>query len=247
MIKQHLRKIGLTVGYILWVVGVFFVVSAIAGIWIRVLAPQSVYDWFDSPLGNFTLAAIVYTLAGLVVLLPYTIKRLKKSEILQQIGLKHRPTGGMLGWAFVLWACYFATTLVVTVVLYMINIPGLDLQQVQEIGFRGMTQPYEFIVAFLALVVFAPVFEELMFRGYLFGRLRRLHKYLLSAVLTSLVFGAVHMQLNVAIDTFILGMFMSYARERFDSVYPPIFMHMIKNGFAYALLFIAPLWGINLI
>ena len=248
MATKQLRIWGSTAGYIAWTAGAFFVTTAIIGIWVALLAPESFLNWLDTPLGNFSLAAVVYTLAAQITLSLYRFQGIKKgAEIARRLGLAKKPTVRMLGWAFVLWACYFTVSIVVNLILYTINIPWLDLNQAQEIGFTGMTQPIEYIVAFLALVVIAPVFEELMFRGFLFERLRRMHKWLIASVLTSIVFGAIHMQVNVAIDVFVLSMFMCYARERFDSVYPPIFMHMLKNGFAYTLLFIAPLWGLNLV
>ena len=88
-------------------------------------------------------------------------------------------------------------------------------------------------------MVVAPISEELLFRGFLYGKLKsRKLKPLFSAIVTSLLFGLVHGQLNVGIDTFILSMMMIYLLEKRQSLWVTIMLHMIKNGVAFLALFV---------
>jgi membrane protease YdiL (CAAX protease family) len=93
-------------------------------------------------------------------------------------------------------------------------------------------------MAFIALVIIAPIAEEVLFRGYLYGKLRSHASVLVATLLTSALFGAVHMQWNVAIDTFILSLAMCYLRELTGTIWAGTLVHMIKNGLAFTLIFI---------
>ena len=119
-------------------------------------------------------------------------------------------------------------------------LPGFDVEQVQEIGFDNIAQRHEYLMAFITLVIIAPVAEEALFRGYLYGHLRARIPIWLAMVITSAVFGAVHGQLNVAIDTFALSMIMCSLREVTGSIWAGILLHMLKNGLAFYLLFVNP-------
>lgn len=237
----------LSVGTIAWVVASFGLSLILVTLPVGFM-DIAVYEWLmSSPLGALLMSALVYMLAVVFIVLPLMIRKTTRLELLSLLGLRGGVKPRFFGWAVLLWAGYFATTIAVNLTLYTMDIPGLDLQERQEIGFENLSSGLEYVAAFLALVVIAPVFEEIMFRGYLFGRLRPRHGFWISAIVTSLVFAAVHLQVNVAIDVFILSMFMCVARERFNSIYPTIAMHMIKNGIAYMILFGAPLIGINLV
>ena len=153
----------------------------------------------------------------------------------------------MVPWVLFLYGLYIVVSLALVAVVMSLNLPGVDLAQPQENGFEGVRQWHELVAAFVALVVLAPVFEEIIFRGYLFGQLRRRAGFVVSALVTSLVFAGVHLQFNVGLDVFALSLMMCVARERFDSIYPTILMHMFKNLLAYTLLFILPLYGVSLV
>ncbi|HMR72705.1 MAG TPA: type II CAAX endopeptidase family protein, partial [Candidatus Saccharibacteria bacterium] len=188
-----------------------------------------------------------YILATGLVVVPLILRRISARSLLDVLGLTKPPRLSMVTWAIFLWGLYFAASLVVVLLLSMLQLPGIDLQQEQEIGFRNLQQGYEFVAAFVALVVVAPLFEEIIFRGYLYGRLRRQSGIIFSMIITSLVFGLVHFQWNVGIDVFVLSLFLCFAREKFDSIWPGVFIHAFKNGIAYTLLFILPLYGVNLV
>ena len=85
-----------------------------------------------------------------------------------------------------------------------------------------------------------------MIRGFLYTGLRRRMKPLLSAFIASLVFALAHLQLGsgapplyvAAIDTFVLSLILIALRERTGSLWSGIIVHALKNGFAFAAIFI---------
>lgn len=140
-------------------------------------------------------------------------------------------------------AAYFLIYIVTLIVAKML-IPGLDLEKEQEIGFQTSTQGLSLIPIFLSLVILAPVTEEIVARGFLFGGLRTKLPFIKAAVITSILFGAAHITQAsdgllwvAAIDTFILSMMLCFLREKTGSLWPAIGVHMLKNALAFVILF----------
>lgn len=244
MSTKNVQRVGWLIAHCLWVVVAIVAVSFV----IAYAVPETMYGWFSTPLGSLVLTALIYLLAAIVVVLPMVIvQRPSLARLLTHVGLHTPPKLAMLPWALFAWGLYFASTLVVMIGVSLLPISGLDLSQQQDVGFTNLRYGYEFVAAFVALVVLAPLFEEVIFRGYLYGRLRKYSGVVLSALLTSALFALVHFQWNVSIDVFVLSLFLCFLREKFNSVWPGVFVHAFKNGIAYTLLFILPLYGINLI
>lgn len=202
--------------------------------------PEGVVNWLSGTLGNVVVWVVSYIIAICVLLIPFIARRFKPRQIFKLLGVGTSFKGSIVAWAVFLFGIYIAISVFLSVIVYALNIPGVDLSQPQHNGFEGVVQWYEYVAAFVTLVVLAPIFEEMIFRGYLFGRLRSYAGFWPSALATSVLFAGVHGQVNVGIDVFALSMCMCVARERFDSIYPTVLMHMLKNGVAYGFLFIVP-------
>ena len=105
---------------------------------------------------------------------------------------------------------------------------------------------FDRILAFLTLVVIAPIAEEIIFRGWLYGKLReklngRLSEMwgiILSAFITSLLVGLVHLQWNVGVNVFALSIVLCAMREITGTIYAGMLTHMLKNGLAFYLIYV---------
>ncbi|HEX6416011.1 MAG TPA: type II CAAX endopeptidase family protein [Candidatus Saccharimonadales bacterium] len=233
------RKIGLALAFPLWVLVSFGVAQALVYTILWILTRLGVpIDLFDGAAFQTLATAVIYTLSlSIAVGLPWLIK--KRRANWGELGLNRLPT-----WTDILLApagfiVYFlASALLIFLTTQLL--PGFDVEQVQEIGFDNIAQRHEYLMAFITLVIIAPVAEEALFRGYLYGHLRARIPIWLAMLITSAVFGAVHGQLNVAIDTFALSMIMCSLREVTGSIWAGILLHMLKNGLAFYLLFVNP-------
>lgn len=141
---------------------------------------------------------------------------------------------------------YFVAFITLTAVLQAV-LPGLDTGQRQDIGFTDAVGPLKLILVFLALVVLAPVAEEVLFRGLLFSALRKRLQFAGAALITSLLFGLAHIFGNeqgasllwiAGIDTLILSLVLCYVREKTGRLWAPIILHAIKNSIAFLVLFV---------
>lgn len=184
------------------------------------------------------LAAGIYLLSlAIVIGLPWILR--KHSTSREEVGLARFPSWADLGLAPVGFVVYF---LITGVVLYIVTllVPSFDTDQVQQTGFDNLARQHEYLLAFLTLVVIAPIAEEILFRGYLYGKLRKSAPIWLAVIITSVLFGTVHGQWNVAVDVFSLSVVLCALREVTGGIWAGILVHMLKNGVAFYLLFVNP-------
>lgn len=187
---------------------------------------------------NAVGGAVIYATALLVVFgVPWLVKKRRTTK--EDLGIQRS-----LGWMDIVWApagliVYFIATALVAA-FAMAFLPFVDYDQAQNTGFAGVSTQLEYTLAFMSLVVIAPIAEELLFRGYLFGKLRKHTPLWISILITSLLFAIVHFQWNVGIDVFVLSIVLCLLRVVSGSIWPAILLHMLKNGIAYYFLFINP-------
>lgn len=228
-----------TIGLLLWVALSFAVAQSLLVVIAVVLNRVGVpLDSVNDTMLQAIFAALVYLLTLVVVMgVPWLLKRSRTSRT--ELGLTRLPSWLDMGLAPAGFIIYMLTTYVLTMVVTLI-VPSFDISQVQDTGFGNITQRYEFFLAFATLVVIAPLAEEILFRGYLYGKMRKYVPVWLSMLLVSILFGAVHGQWNVGIDVFALSLVLCSLREITGSIWAGVMLHMIKNAIAYYLLFINP-------
>ncbi|GIK76527.1 MAG: CPBP family intramembrane metalloprotease [Acidobacteria bacterium] len=92
--------------------------------------------------------------------------------------------------------------------------------------------------AFL-IVIAAPLSEEIFFRGFMFGGLRRSLSLLPAAAISAAVWGVLHLgagNLGVAIQLTIFGVILAWLYERSGTLWAPVLAHAINNTIAFVLL-----------
>ena len=132
-----------------------------------------------------------------------------------------------LGWAFVVF------------VLILLIGAALDpfLDAGEEQGLTPSSWDPDRVAPFFANAVviagLAPVVEELTYRGLGFSLLRPYG--MASAIIgVGLAFGLAHGLIEALPILSLFGIGLAWLRERTDSVYPPILLHAVFNGFALA-------------
>jgi membrane protease YdiL (CAAX protease family) len=87
-------------------------------------------------------------------------------------------------------------------------------------------------VLYVAIVIVAPIFEEMFFRGFLFEGVRHSRLGPGGAIgMTSLVWAIIHLQYDTygVATVFALGLLFGFARLKSESVYVPIVMHALAS------------------
>ncbi len=245
-------RLGRALGLCAWLVtGLLGISSLLQIVFIMTVPHETAVYLTTSTIGQLLLNALLYLVAVLVVIgIPYWFVRFvlrrpqEEGRTRRTLGLDKPFRWRHLGLLALCLIGYFATTVVFALLASLL--PWFDANQVQDVGFKNISSNSDLLIAFAALVILPPVAEELLFRGYLFGKLRVQNGFWVSTIITSLLFGLVHMQWNVGIDTFVLSIFLCILREKTGSIWMSMLLHGFKNGIAYFFLFIAPLLGIHI-
>jgi membrane protease YdiL (CAAX protease family) len=89
-------------------------------------------------------------------------------------------------------------------------------------------------IQIVLIVIAAPVSEEICFRGMLFGGLRRRLPRLAAALISALIFGALHALTGIsAVPPLIaFGFILALLYEKTGSIVPGIVLHMLNNSVA---------------
>ncbi|MEI6751153.1 MAG: CPBP family intramembrane glutamic endopeptidase [Candidatus Saccharibacteria bacterium] len=199
----------------------------------------------DSWLKNSTWAQFFYIFIAdvMVLLIIWLFLRHRKARA-SMIGIK-RPH-----WVDVAYALsgFFVYMLVYLVLFNIVTaiIPSLDTNQKQELGYDTYTSGLALAGIFVSLVVLPPLVEETLFRGFLYSGLRSKIPKIAAAIVTSIIFAVMHLQFGsgnallwvAALDTFVLSMVLVYLRDKTDSLWASIGLHMIKNLLAFFSIFI---------
>ena len=93
----------------------------------------------------------------------------------------------------------------------------------------GQVTWYTLILNLVLAGILAPVVEEVLFRGVIFGSLQAYFGKWTSAVISAMIFSALHFQAYGFFPRFMLGMFLVYLYDKYKSLYPAIGLHAINN------------------
>ncbi|MDB6058910.1 MAG: hypothetical protein JWO95_2754, partial [Verrucomicrobiales bacterium] len=91
-------------------------------------------------------------------------------------------------------------------------------------------------LAAIAVTIIAPLTEETLFRGLLYGALSKWLKPLPTILIVAVVFGAVHMDLIFFFPLFLIGVLLGWARYTSKSIWFPVAIHMLQNTIAFTAL-----------
>jgi membrane protease YdiL (CAAX protease family) len=241
------RDLGHPLAVILMAFAIFlisqFLAAIIAGVGYAIINPTaSLTDALSSsaPL-QFAYVGMAEGLAiGLTIFVVRKIRHLS----LEAIGLGRRPQWRDLTRAL-LGALIFYGLLVVAVTIIGIFAPSLNANQKQEVGFDTLNSSLDGILAFTALVLFPPIGEETLVRGYLYSGLRARWRFLPAMLITSLLFGVAHVTSGAdsqvlwiaGVDTFLLSVVLIYLRERTGALYAGMLVHATNNAIAFSVHF----------
>jgi uncharacterized protein len=222
-------------GWVTWTAGdawVGLLIGVFAGF---LLAPALVLP-FDTDLSSDAALLAAQSLLGLTLMAVaigvatrWSFKPL--GDVLRRLGLRSfRPSA--IGWMFLaMFAYYLVAGLFAT---YVLEPEQEDIGETLGVGDETL------LVSILAVVLIAglaPIAEEIFFRGFLFGGLRKRFPLWPAAILAGVIFGAIHAPTGVTavIPLAALGVAFCWLYEKTGSLWPSVIGHAINNGLALAL------------
>ena len=95
-----------------------------------------------------------------------------------------------------------------------------------------------FPVSLLIIAMIGPFSEEFVFRGIMYHSYRKDGNALGAVVLSALVFGFMHMNLNQAGYAFVIGIALAVLMIATGSIWAPVVMHFMINGQSVCMMYI---------
>lgn len=77
-----------------------------------------------------------------------------------------------------------------------------------------------------------PLLEELLYRGVIYGRLRRMMSIVPAVCISAAIFGVVHFNIVQFVYAFLLGIVLALCMEKCGHMYGAVAAHMIANAIA---------------
>ena len=195
-------------------------------------------DTLKTPLVATIFSALVYTLSFLFLLLTFKhLKPLRAPVTRNELGLNNLVTFSDIGLALTGFFGYLAFSAILTALFSVF--PWFNLTENQPLLYSTLISPLNKVFAAIALVVFGPILEEVIYRGLIYGKLRKKHSLIISILIVSILFGFLHGQWNVGVDVFALSVVACLMRETTGTIYAGIILHVLKNTIAFYFLFMA--------
>lgn len=176
-----------------------------------------------TPIGVLTLGLLSQLIIALAALIP---ARLSPQSTLVRVGLV-RPTVPLWSLPIIMIGALF--TLAVGVTFAHLLTFVIEPDKSAEMIYRQMTLPWA--LPFLAFISLAPGFaEELLFRGYIQGRLLQRWPAWLAILTATTLFALFHITPHSVVNAFVIGLWLGVLAWRTGSVWSGILCHAFINA-----------------
>lgn len=177
-------------------------------------------DSILSKIINKEAAKLLYYLfaIGIPFLIVYSIRKRKTGKYSFEIGIKNKR---------------IIPSLILGLIALLLGIIGpigslIPMPEIIKEIFRG-SRSQTGVSAFILMVIAAPILEELIFRGIILDGLLSKYTPFKSILISSLLFGLVHLNPWQFVTGFMIGIFMGWVYYNTRSVLPTIIIHAAAN------------------
>lgn len=178
---------------------------------------------FNQIINNFLFSRLIFSVIiafiGFAVI--SNLKKKDKIEIKEYLNIKKIDVTLLLKYLFL----SFIVRIILEQLVMFLNTPPTDIQVPSNI--------FEIILEFIATCIFAPIFEEIMFRFGLYKKLNKKLNIYISILVTSLVFALIHYY-NIDGVIILLGISLiwNYLFYKTNNLVYPILLHFFHNLYA---------------
>jgi membrane protease YdiL (CAAX protease family) len=205
--------------------GIFVAASILASV------PVAFSGDLQDPPPGFTFMGLLVQDFVLIAGVWLVVKATKpKPNVQAVLGLRPTPILKAIGW---LLAIYFGYFVIAGIWSTIVSSPEEDL--LQEVGADQSTLA-AIAIAFVVCVG-APLAEETLFRGFIFGGLRRWHGFWPAAIISGTMFGAAHIfgsPVEFILPLAVFGFGLALLYELTKSLFPGIYLHCLNNCLAFS-------------
>lgn len=174
---------------------------------------------------------MLWTLLAALITTPFCLIQMKIDGYLECEKQKQKEKGAAVDWLLLIVLGMSSCV----ALNYWIGLSGLmeiftGFDEVAETIYTG-----NLLEEFLAIVLAAPVIEELLFRGLAYRGFCRLWGPRTAMIVSALFFGIYHRNVVQGLYAFLLGLLMVYVYESFGTIRASIVFHMAANAISVVL------------
>ncbi len=162
------------------------------------------------------------------------VTRHNMGELAERLKLTGFSTLGLWRPVFAVVGCY------VMVAVYAAIVNALDIEALQPestVPFEVMRHPATIVLTGIAVIVTAPLSEEIFYRGLIFGGLQR-WGFWPAALISGAVFSGVHLDTGSLIPFFIIGVVLAWLFWRRGNLWESVAFHVLFNAASFSLLLV---------
>jgi membrane protease YdiL (CAAX protease family) len=177
-----------------------------------------------------TFASLLVQDTGVLIAVWFVVQASGSATPLASLGMRPTPILKAIGWLAAVYAGYFVFAAIWSAV---VNAPKEDL--LHEIG-ADQSLIASIAIAF-SVCVLAPLAEETLFRGFIFGGLRRWQGFWPAALISGSMFGLAHAggaDVSFLLPLAVFGFGLALLYELTKSIFPGIYLHSINNSIAFS-------------
>lgn len=169
--------------------------------------------------------ALVYSQLFAFILATIISLFILRNDISGELKTSQTGVGKIITWSIIgLFLAYLAQFTAASIEMYVLGIdPGsentADIMKVINAS----------TIFLLIPAIFAPILEELVFRKIIFGSLYKRMNFFWAAILSSVAFGVIHLDLTHLLIYTGMGLVFSYLYVKTKTIIVPIIVHMGMN------------------
>ena len=192
--------------------------------------------------GEISIEDVVVSTTAFCLMLAFAVSVLRQrgARFGESMGMTMRPRGRLIVAGIVGFLAFQPFRLMYTaLILWLFKSVGLSLEQHPIVD--QLKEPFDRDLAaalVLSVVVSAPFFEEVFFRGFFYQALRKNLSRWPAMALTAGLFALVHGSAFQVTLIFPLGLLLAYLMEKTGSIVPCMTVHFLVNASSLILLFL---------
>lgn len=175
------------------------------------------------------LITIISSVLSLLIIIPlYFLDKRKEKRIGEFIKYERTDIGKWILVAILGFSACVSLNILIGITGLAENSQGFDAVSKAIYG-------SSIFIQIIATVIMAPLCEEFLVRGLIYKRMARWTKPLVAALISSTLFGLIHMNIVQFVYAFIIGMMLALIYEKFQNIWAPILFHFTANATSIAI------------
>lgn len=200
-----------------------FIVGITAVFLLMPMINHYIFAFFNDSKASYYLSIISSNLLFVIVIL---LIKFRNHVFFNDLGWRRVSFFPALKSVLIVLAVTWLMIIAYMITIYYAGITSTDTELVKLLQHPTVLN---FAANILLIAAVAPIVEETLFRGILFGSLRKYMGEWTAIIISAVVFAALHLDTAGFFPKFVLGIGLGYLYKKHHSIYPSIGMHAINN------------------